>query len=272
VTDSAQSHFLDEHGKPRLCRCALVFIDLLGVRAMATSPGAGSKLVELKEALQRPLGDLLSPSSPWLASFFSDTLVLVDPVRDALPPFQAMGGLAIQAASLQINLAVSSFFIRGAMTVGEVHLHDGLLYGPALVEAYELEQTQAVNPRIVLSQEAIHCMRDAMKGGELEEEPPFLMREQDGTVFIDYLDVISDDIEDPAVGLRMHKEMVEGELAKHLDDARRWEKYRWVAEYHNAYIEAEHPKASTLLLDSADSIRTYSRIDLGNTPARPASG
>jgi len=116
VTESAQSPFLDAHGKPQLCRCALVFIDLLGVRAMATGPEAGKKLVELREALQRPLGDLLSPSSPWLASFFSDTLVLVDPVQAALPPHQAMGGLAIQAASLQINLAVSGFFLRGAMT------------------------------------------------------------------------------------------------------------------------------------------------------------
>jgi len=105
----------------------------------------------------------------------------------------------------------------------------------------------------------------------MEEKPPFLMREQDGTVFIDYLDVISDDIEDPAVGLRMHKEKVEQELAKHLNDARRWEKYRWVAEYHNAYIEAEHPKASSLLVQTVDSARSYSRIDLGNTPLRPAT-
>jgi len=229
----------------------LVFIDLLGVRAMATGPEAGKKLVELREALQHPLGDLLSPTSPWGASFFSDTLVLVDPIRATLPPHQAMAGIAIQAAALQINLAISGFFIRGAMTVGQVHLHDNLLYGPALVEAYELEQTQAVNPRIVLSKEAINCMRDAMDAGDLEERPPFLMREQDGTVFIDYLDVISEDVEDPAVGLQLHKEKVEVELSKHLGDARRWEKYRWVAEYHNAYLEAERPGASTLLIEKA---------------------
>jgi hypothetical protein len=235
---------------------------------MATGPEAGKNLVELKEALRHPLGNLLEPSSPWAASFFSDTLVLVDPVRDTLPPHQAMAGLAIQAAVLQINLAVAGFFIRGAMTVGEVHFHDSLLYGPALVEAYELEQAQAVNPRIVLSKEASNCLRDAMDDGELGEEPPFLMREQDGTVFVDYLDVISDDVEDPVVGLRMHKNRVEAELSKHLHDARRWEKYRWVAEYHNAYVEAEHPHSSSLLIEKTGSIRKYGRIDLGNIPPR----
>jgi hypothetical protein len=179
-----------------------------------------------------------------------------------------MAGLAIQAAALQINLAISGFFIRGAMTVGQAHLRDSLLYGPALVEAYELEQTQAVNPRIVLSKEAINCMRDAMNDRDVEEEPPFLMREQDGTVFVDYLDVISEDVEDPAVGLRLHKDRVEAELAKHVGDARRWEKYRWVAEYHNAHVEAEHAGASSLLIEQAESTRSYSRLDLGNTPPR----
>lgn len=236
---------------------------------MATGPEAGKRLVELKDALQHPLGDLLAPSSPWAGSFFSDTLVLADPIRDTLLPHEAMGGLAIQAAALQINLAIAGFFLRGAMTIGRVHLHDGLLYGPALVEAYELEQARAVNPRIVLSDEAVNCMRDAMDDGGLSEEPPFLMREQDGTVFIDYLDVISDDVEDPAAGLQMHKSRVEAELSKHRGDARRWEKYRWVAEYHNAYVETEHPQAASLLIDRAGSMRRYSRIDLGNIPPRP---
>jgi hypothetical protein len=60
----------------------------------------------------------------------------------------------------------------------------------------------------------------------------------------------------------------EAELAKHAGNARRWEKYRWVAECHNAYIAAKHPGEFSLLIEQADSTRSYNRMDLDNTPPR----
>jgi hypothetical protein len=42
------------------------------------------------------------------------------------------------------------FFVRGGLTVDLFHIREGLIFGPALVEAYELESRHAVHPRVVL--------------------------------------------------------------------------------------------------------------------------
>jgi len=52
------------------------------------------------------------------------------------------------------------------------HIREGLLFGPALVAAYELEQEAAVNPRIVLSDDFAKAQRDALAYyGEPRQSP-----------------------------------------------------------------------------------------------------
>lgn len=53
---------------------------------------------------------------------------------------------AIAAAALRIG-----FLIRGAATFGKLYHAHGVVFGEALVEAYQLESRTAVYPRIVLS-------------------------------------------------------------------------------------------------------------------------
>jgi hypothetical protein len=61
--------FLGEDGNPRLARCGLLFLDLLGVTEMARSPSAEQNLVELERAI-RSLGlrDFFDPDSAWTAA------------------------------------------------------------------------------------------------------------------------------------------------------------------------------------------------------------
>ena len=47
-------------------------------------------------------------------------------------------------------------FIRGAITIGElIHTENGIIMGPALIEAYELESKFAKYPRIILSEKLL---------------------------------------------------------------------------------------------------------------------
>lgn len=57
---------------------------------------------------------------------------------------QLLGRLA--AAALKIG-----FLIRGGVTIGNLYHAQGIVFGPAMVEAYELESRTAVYPRIVVS-------------------------------------------------------------------------------------------------------------------------
>jgi hypothetical protein len=71
---------LGKDGAPRLARCALLFLDLLGVKKMATGERAQQNLVDLEQAI-RSLGlrDFLDPDSAFPAAIFSDTVVMAAP-------------------------------------------------------------------------------------------------------------------------------------------------------------------------------------------------
>jgi len=44
--------FLSKDGAPRLARCALLFLDLLGVKDMATGVHAQQNLIDLEQAIR----------------------------------------------------------------------------------------------------------------------------------------------------------------------------------------------------------------------------
>lgn len=207
----------------------------------------------LEAAVTRNYRDFLSPDSPWPAAFFSDTLVLAAPVKEHGGEEAAIGGLVIQAAWLQLNLVSSGFFVRGGLSLGRMHLRDGLVFGPALVEAYELESRRAVYPRIVLSSDVDASQRSDLSFYANPSDAPqaaLLLCDGDGHTFINYLGLLFENVDDPVQGLAEHREIVAARLEEHRGDKRRWEKYRWVAEYHNDVVGRMRPDASELLVDA----------------------
>jgi hypothetical protein len=117
-----------------------------------------------------------------------------------------------------------------------------LIFGPGLVEAYELESSRALYPRIILGEPACQVMTETLRYyGEpvLAPQNWELLRDQDGETFVDYLgSSIVDYILDPAEdGLRQHRDAVAERLTTFRGDRRVWEKYRWSAEYHNAVCD-----------------------------------
>jgi hypothetical protein len=220
-----QSPFIAADGTPLLVRCAVLFVDLLGVRAMNEGGKAGQHLVRLERAVTRAYRDFLSPDAVWPSAFFSDTLVLASPVYEEGEEEEAVTELADQAALLQLDLIEQGFFVRGGLSLGEIHIHDGLVFGPALVQAHEIESRVAVVPRIVLSKAA-----EQAQPGDASFR---LLRDGDGCAFIDYLGPLFYMFEDPAPSIAAHRDAVTDCLTEHRWNKRRWEKYRWVAEYHN---------------------------------------
>ena len=228
----------------------MLFVDLLGVRALNRSPEVEQHLVALEKAVTRNYRDFLRPDSPWPAAFFSDTLVLASPVIDGEEE-SAIGGLVVQAAWLQLNLISEGFFVRGGLSIGQFHIREGLIFGPALVEAAGLESTVAVHPRIVLSRDAERSQYEALRFYADPSQSPqnaLLLRDPDGQVFINYLALLFEELEDPRPSLLLHRDTVVDCLHGYRHDKRRWEKYRWVAEYHNAVVAGAVPGDDRLLV------------------------
>ncbi len=232
----------------------MLFIDLLGVREMNRGRSAGRHLAAIERAVVKgAYRDFLALESPWLSAFFSDTLVLASPVQRADGEESSIDDLLTQAAWLQLNLIAEGFFVRGALTLGKFHLREGLIFGPALIEAHDLERDVAVHPRIVLGSDAERSQREDLRSHAQPGESPqnlLLLRDADGWTFIDYLGLLFDDPGDPRPVLEMHREIVTVRLREYRNRRRLWEKYRWVAEYHNAVVARQLPGESQLLVDT----------------------
>jgi hypothetical protein len=194
-------------------------------------------LIELDRVLRRTFHDFWAEESPLPAALLSDSMVVAAPTGPEVDDASALNEILVQSAILQLQLVGSGFFARGAMTIGALHIHDGIVFGPALVAAYQLEREQATNPRVVLNEEAREILRNdlgAYSGAAPSIQSRLLLVDQDGVAFIDYLDFVLDEV-DPDAGLRIHRKAIEDKLAEHIGDRRKWEKYRWVADYHNQF-------------------------------------
>lgn len=84
---------------------------------------------------------------------FSDSLVLSADVTDEVSVF----GLIELAAKVNYRLwREHNILTRGGITVGKlIHQESGVLIGPAMVRAYEIESTLAVYPRILIDQSCV---------------------------------------------------------------------------------------------------------------------
>ena len=263
---SGEDLFVDGSGQPQLTLCAVLYVDLLGVSALAEGQAAQQSLVRLERALRSMYRDFLADDSPWPAAMFSDTLVVAAPLVPSAGKGAAeiaTGGLTIQAAWLQLNLVLSGFFLRGGLALGQFHIREGLLFGEALVEAYRLESRLAVHPRVVFGSAAAEAQREALKFYSEPRNSPqnaLLLVDQDGTVFIDYLELLFDEPDDPRPGLEEHRDAVAAQLTTHRNDSRIWDKYRWVADYHNAVCERRLPSEQYLRVDTSGTDRRFDAL------------
>lgn len=243
--------FVTRRGTPKLVKCAVLFVDLLGVREMNRSANAREHLIALEHAVTGMYRDYLRAESPWPAAFFSDTLVLTAPVMPYSDEEASIGGLVVQAAWLQLNLIAEGFYARGGLSLGRFHIRDGIVFGPALADAYELEHMHAVHPRIILGKSSEASQRRDLKWyGDPAESPQnaLLLCDGDGWTFINYLGLLFDEPDDPRPALELHRNNAIDRLSRHRTDKRIWEKYRWVAEYHNAIVSQRLPDEPQLLI------------------------
>lgn len=87
------------------------------------------------------------------ATFFSDHIVVSRPIRSGLTPCN----WTLQAISHLVNaLHCHGFLVRGCITVGKLTHKDGIVFGEALVEANEIENSVAINPCIVITPKAMN--------------------------------------------------------------------------------------------------------------------
>lgn len=178
-------------------RCCL-FFDLLGFKNKVSKVDALAIHDVLKEIRKTHLylemyGENIF--SPRKATHFSDCVVVSYPAKDFLGTISIIKDIF----ALQLSLLRKGFLIRGAVTVGNLYHDDLFCFGPALIEAAELEKL-SMYPRVVLDNNFLPSImfNNPTVSADLTEGRcinNMVAKDLDGMSYIDYFNVIPDDFE-----------------------------------------------------------------------------
>lgn len=231
----------------------LTYFDILGFRELvgtATDPEqVASKLRVFSRLSQPERGDM----EKWQHTFshFSDLAVRNVPIK-AREELGVEQGLLywelLDLAYIQSHLAEDGILIRGAMTVGDIYVDERLIFGPALIRAYELERGVASYPRIVMDSRVLDRLADLPElhtpgvADQMKSLHTVLARDNDGTWFVDYLQATMHELSSQPVAygkfLRKHRDVVRKAVARFPELSSPAAKVGWLTTYHNHAVSA----------------------------------
>ena len=142
----------------------------------------------------------------------------------------------------------AGFFIRGAITEGPLFIDSNMIFGEPLIEAYTLESSIAITPRIILSTKIMtrlnrynkYYNENSMKSS-LQK---FILKDNDGQFFINYLLGITS-----LPILKKYNKIIKQNINKNKNNAHILEKYLWLARYHNNHCNLAVPGNSSLCIN-----------------------
>ena len=239
----------------------VMFLDVLGSRLLATDHDAEKNLQNLSRALTlaHEIAALTRSSTTYRLATFTDNLVLGRPVGRS--NVSSLAHTVRQAAAFQYALTRFGLFVRGGLTRGPLYMHTDFVFGPGLVEAYRLESSVAVQPRIVVSETALEPIRRRVRLATASSNiRQLLLVSGDGHVFVNYLEVVKSESTGARAELQRHKRRVQEALRRSRGSARIWEKYRWLADYHNFFCTVNYPRREELLISPHMTTTRFERL------------
>jgi hypothetical protein len=240
--------YRDADGLPKSVPSAVLFLDVLGTSEAARAADVSEddaerdayvrSLVPAMEAA-RSIGMLDVGGLHHATAYFTDNIVCAAPLRGNLDTEHVVSGLIVMAGRFQIALACHGFFCRGGVAFGWHYMDPGLAFGPAVLEAVELEKRAAMTPRVALT-ELVGDLEKKHMGyyfnGPHAPQRRLLLTDPAGRSFVSYLDVLfaeADDDWQALSELKKHQQAVSEKLDEFNGDPAIGPKYRWVASYHN---------------------------------------
>jgi hypothetical protein len=252
---------------PQEYRRALVsFIDVIGfaefVKDLETKPSSAPEIHRILSVLRSQIatkdigivprfeGVIPEPECVFRAFSFSDCTVRVTFLDEVHTLQKALGHELSALAERQLDLICWGadeweefpVLLRGGICAEEI------VFGPAMVRAYELERDTAVYPRIVVD-------RELMKEVDANRWYPIVKQGDDGIYFLNYLcgsieflaQHRSTEPEEYRRSFFRHRKAIEKAIQRLQHDNkmndRILQKYLWLIKYHNSIAdEASHRK------------------------------
>ena len=143
----------------------VAFIDILGFSDLirrSFGPNPRVLLEEIVRALEVPqevqldgiilgrIGDI--SAAPHMLTAFSDCIAI-----STIASEQGLMNLRVHVRAIVFRMLRLGFLSRGGIARGPLYHRDGKIFGPAMLEAYRLESTVAVFPRVILAPEIVEA-------------------------------------------------------------------------------------------------------------------
>lgn len=177
------------------CRTYVVaYLDLLGAKSKMQSDENDRYLNEIYSCLDSCLEKLNELDSivkgKLHVKVFSDNILIAmkneSPDNMSYPsPFNFIG---MYSSLIQRWFLSQNQLLRGAITQGDLFIDNNLIWGKALIQAYEMERDLAHYPRIIIDRALSPLCDDYIDSGQdYQLDVPILTRDFDGELFLDYL-------------------------------------------------------------------------------------
>ena len=135
------------------------YIDLLAGKSLITKDDNDKSLntVYKNYCIVKEMVDIHSSyaSIPYTVKIFSDNIIIAIPSESTIlndnHPVIALNRMAAIVGAFQRVFLEQNILTRGSITYGDLYIDELMVWGKALIDAYELENTVANYPRVVIS-------------------------------------------------------------------------------------------------------------------------
>ena len=255
---TSENAYYNEKREPIIKKSFCAFADILGFKELIIQSDregtANQVLQNLHAIVSGEISRMQAIKDFALGGLksFTDNIILGFPLPDN-DDGESQFGLLIQSLTkLQYKMAIQGFFMRGGVAVGPLYMDDNIVFGKALLDAYDIEQTVAVYPRIVFSPASITIISKHLSyyaEGEAPHNNDLVRSEQ--SIFANYLVACKneDDNKFDVQGLINHRDHIINKIGSTRTGV--LEKFKWLAAYHNWFVRNSIGNGDTkhLLID-----------------------
>lgn len=166
----------------------VAFIDVLGAKGMIKKDVDGSLNI-VHRAYQRSIDffEQHFTKTPFAVHIFSDNIIIGCRVPNNELLLRCFRAVNIMAAMVQGNFLFNGLLVRGGIAYGDFYKDDIMVWGSALVKAYELESTMAFYPRVIIDPDLVGDLNLLLEEDKIKESKLWLRADNDGLLYVDYL-------------------------------------------------------------------------------------
>lgn len=231
----------------------LAYLDILGTKDIVAKDKDDRYLNELNKIYERAINTKLAIND-WNhlhinAKIFSDNILLFVEA-DRQNDEKTLRALISLASMIQCEALTKGYLLRGSITYGKFFENERFVHGQALINAVNLEEKNAIYPRIIIDNNCLDCFTLITTTDENCNNCNLIERSKDRCIKFCGKKIIKQDddglyfvnsyLSHMGGGFDDFKKQLLLKLKKHKNNLKVKQKIMWIINYHNSFFMNGH--------------------------------